>query len=168
MTSSEEDRANEILAKHCPEQADLRAKVEKRRAQAALLSDLDVKQVDLSMKLDAIYQHFPQTEDLTGLMKTLSERARKVGLEILKYDPRPEHFGNSIDYVADIPIRVDVRGGYHQLGLFFDGLAKMSRTVHVQNLDIEQETSSLENQILASFNLVTYRVLSDEEREQAM
>ena len=58
-------------------------------------------------------------------------------------------------------------GGYHEIGIFFDRVSKMSRIVSVTDIDMGSPNQSGEEvSLTVSGKVVTYRFLSDAEIQQ--
>jgi len=59
------------------------------------------------------------------------------------------------DYVSEIPITVTAEGGYHQLGEFFEKVARLPRVVKVDTLKVTGLTKA-KNSLRADITLATY------------
>ena len=84
-----------------------------------------------------------------------------AGLEFELFDPLGE---NRKDFYAELPIKIKVKGEYHQFGNFISGLATLPRIVTIHDINISssaKENNRLEMEAVAK----TYRYL-DEESEK--
>jgi type IV pilus assembly protein PilO len=59
-----------------------------------------------------------------------------VGLEFLLFEPKPEI---RKEFYAEIPVAINVKGGYHDMAMFFDRVARLSRIVNVKNITMGRE-----------------------------
>lgn len=131
------------------------------------ISDLESESVQLKMLLDDAKEALPEGKEIPELIGDISERGRKVGLEISKFNPMAESYSNTNSFVSEVPISLAVEGSFHDVAIFFDRLSDMDRIVHVKNIDmsIEQEESG-RTRLLVEGIAITFRFLSDEEREE--
>jgi type IV pilus assembly protein PilO len=131
------------------------------------LDDLKKQSTSLKVELDMAQKELPQGTEIPELIKTISETGRKSGLEIRKFQPLQESKSLTNNFVAEVPIALAVQGTFHQVAIFFDRLSKMDRIVHVKDIDIqiEQENSSSVS-LLVEGSAITFRFLSDEERQR--
>jgi len=64
---------------------------------------------------------------------------------------------------AEVPYTVEIEGGYHNLGLFFDRVSKLPRLINISEISIKgkdkQEPSST---ITAEFVATTYVLLAED------
>jgi type IV pilus assembly protein PilO len=62
------------------------------------------------------------------------------------------------DFFSEWPIQMDVEGGFHTLGIFFDKISKLSRIVNVSNVSIKQNArgENPNRTILASYTATTF------------
>ena len=63
---------------------------------------------------------------------------------------------------AEFPVSIKVIGDYHNIGLFFDKLSRLSRIVNIR--DIVIATAAEEDWLNASCTAITYRFFEAEEK----
>ncbi len=72
-------------------------------------------------KIDAQFQEvtkqLPESKEIPDLLRQVSNMGRDSGLEITLFRQPGE---NIKELYADVPVEMAVRGGYHQLALFFE------------------------------------------------
>jgi type IV pilus assembly protein PilO len=106
----------------------------------------------------------PEQKEIPELLRQVSNLGRESGLEVVLFRQRAEALR---ELYAEVPVEMAVRGGYHQVALFFDKVRHLDRIVNVSDLSIKSPQPSKEQVSLeASFFATTYRFLSDEERER--
>lgn len=121
----------------------------------------DAELQQLNADLTAALKELPNDREIPGLLKGISTLGKKVGLEVKKFQPLPEQ---KKEYVAEVPVQLEVEGAYHEVGMFFDRLAKMNRIVYVQNIEMKEPEERGGKVVLSvTGNVVTFRFLSDEE-----
>ena len=123
------------------------------RAQIAELARFRREMAELEKRLVALKDRLPTEKETPGLYKTLSEAAQQSGLGVSLFQPREPR---PRDYVNEIPITVSAEGGYHQLGEFFERVARMDRVVTVGDLKVTGLTKS-KNSMKADMTLATFQ-----------
>jgi len=131
------------------------------------LKDLKSESTRLQLKLNDAKKALPAGKEIPALIANISERGRKVGLEISKFNPMPENYNSGNEFVAEVPISLAVEGSFHDVAIFFDKLSDMDRIVHVKNIDMSiSSEDSGRTKLLVEGKAITFRFLSDEERTQ--
>ena len=131
------------------------------------LNDLQTESTKLQLKLNDAKKALPAGKEIPALIANISERGRKVGLEISKFNPMPESYGAGNEFVAEVPISLAVEGSFHDVAIFFDKLSDMDRIVHVKNIDMSiSSEDSGRTKLLVEGKAITFRFLSDDERSQ--
>ncbi|MBU4101858.1 MAG: type 4a pilus biogenesis protein PilO [Proteobacteria bacterium] len=103
----------------------------------------------------------PDKKEIPSLLTNISESGKEAGLEFLLFQPESEI---NKDFYAEIPVSIKVAGNYHNVGLFFDKVSRLSRIVNIK--DIVMETSKEGNMLNTSCTAVTYRFVEVEEKEK--
>ena len=135
------------------------------KEQVGSISDLEAQSIKLRMLLDNAKKALPAGKEIPGLIGEISERGRKVGLEISKFNPLGEAPSIDNEFVAEVPIQLAVEGSYHDIAIFFDKLSRMDRIVHIKNIDMEiEEEGPNRTKLLVEGSAITFRFLSDDER----
>jgi type IV pilus assembly protein PilO len=98
---------------------------------------------------------FPKEKEIPRLLTDISAEGQSAGLEFLTFKPLaavPKEF------YSEIPIDIQVRGPFHNLGNFLYNVSKLNRIVSVANVKISASNKS-EGEILldSSCRLVTYQ-----------
>ena len=97
------------------------------------------------------------------LLRDIDFEATQSGLHIQKFDVQKEKVKKGR---ADIPIKMEVKGSFHELGVFFDRVAKMDRIVNVANVDVKG--AKFENKkivLTSSFTATTYRFVESKQKK---
>lgn len=106
----------------------------------------------------------PKTKEIPALLTAISDNGTSAGLDFNTFTPGNE---TPQDFYAEIPISIQVRGPYHNVGYFLDQVSKLERIVTVKDITMGGP-QLMEGEMLlsSSCNLLTYRFLSEEERAQ--
>jgi type IV pilus assembly protein PilO len=111
-------------------------------------------------KLETLKRILPADKETPELMKKVQYLAAQSNLLIRRFTPgqtvnkefpiegqpapkpgqKPQQ-GPPTEYYQEWPINVDVDGSYHNLGLFFDRVSRLSRLVNVGNVKIKAQGS---------------------------
>ncbi len=106
-------------------------------------------------KFKIAMQELPEKKEIPSLLANVSQSGQESGLNFLLFVPKPD---KTYDFYAEIPVSIKVNGGYHNLALFFDRVARLSRIVNIKDIDIaatQKEPGMLQTKCTA----VTYRFL---------
>jgi type IV pilus assembly protein PilO len=106
----------------------------------------------------------PEEKEIPELLKQVSNLGRESGLEVLLFRQKAEAFR---DLYAEVPVEMSVRGGYHQIALFFDKVRHLDRIVNISDTNMKNpQLVGGQTQVDATFAATTYRFLNEEERER--
>lgn len=97
----------------------------------------------------------PKDKEIPQLLKDISSLGQNAGLDFLVFSP-----GNDIpkDFYAEIPLTINVKGPYHNMGFFLDQVSKLNRIVSVSNIKMSGPKKEAGEMLLSSScRLVTYR-----------
>jgi type IV pilus assembly protein PilO len=111
-----------------------------------------------------VTKQLPESKEIPDLLRQVSNMGRDSGLEIILFRQQGE---NIKELYADVPVEMAVRGGYHQLALFFEKVRQLDRIVNISDIGMKNP-QMLEGrlQVEASFAATTYRFLTAEEQAQ--
>lgn len=118
----------------------------------------------LESQLKKAMTQLPDASEIPALLSDIDASARKSGLEVRKFQPLGEV---KHEYYAEVPVQIAMEGGFHEVGVFFDRVAKMNRIVSAKDLvlgDVREENNEAALQI--SGKVVTFRYLSEAEMAQ--
>jgi len=97
----------------------------------------------------------PKDNEIPKLLKDISALGRSAGLDFLTFRPQADV---PKDFYAEIPISINVKGPYHNMGFFFDQVSKLERIVSVSNIRMSSPKKEGGEMLLNSdCVLVTYR-----------
>ena len=111
-----------------------------------------------------VTKQLPESKEIPDLLRQVSNMGRDSGLEITLFRQQGE---NIKELYADVPVEMAVRGGYHQLALFFEKVRKLDRIVNISDIGMKNpQMREGRLQVEASFSATTYRFLTAEEQAQ--
>lgn len=97
------------------------------------LREFKKKLKDTEAKFQEALQLLPDKEEIPTLLTSISNLGAKSGLEFLLFQPQKEVSRN---FYAEIPLKMEITGPYHNVALFFDQVSKLGRIVNVENINM--------------------------------
>lgn len=115
------------------ELSEKQAKLNENEAIARNLPKFKEEVEKRNMQLAKVVQELPNSREIPNLLETLSTKGAVHGLEVIYLKPQ-----NDVDkgFYAEVPISIKVRGGYHEMGLFLDDIARLPRIINVSNISM--------------------------------
>lgn len=149
--------------------AQLKDSLEKKEAEIAKGKQALAKQEQLARdiatlerKLADLRQILPTQPELGDLLKWIKALADQTNLELRVFGPGS---AQEQEFLREQPIRMEVHGNYHQLGMFFDRVSKYARIINIENVKITPNSDrKVRATIVSSFVAKTY-VYRDETEE---
>lgn len=140
---------------------ELRREFELKQKRAASLAEYRQQLAEMRQMLDAMIRQLPNKAEVAALLIDVSQTGLAAGLQFELFQPMGE---SPKDFFAELPIRIRVRGSYHQFGEFVSGLASLPRIVTVQDVTIsggDPKTGGGDLRLEATVK--TYRYLDEKE-----
>jgi len=124
------------------------------RVKVRRLEELKRENAELERQLAEKKEQLPQEAEVATLLKQISELGIRAGLDFRLWRPA-ERKENASGLYVEIPVNVEVAGGYHALGLFFDRVSKLPRIVNISNLrmtnaKVEKDKLSIQTSFVAT------------------
>ncbi len=130
------------------------------------LDELIAANAQLEVELVKKKEKLPQEEEASSLLKQVTDLGVKLGLDIKLWKPGTSMLHTSKLYVRQ-PVSVEVVGGYHTVGLFFDRINKMPRIMSVNDLKFGSPKVDQDRMLLQTvFELVAYVAPPEPKSEQ--
>ena len=159
---------------HFPRSAEIKTKqdrilslTEERIKLQELLKDRDKAKAEILQiegRFNGVKAQLPEQKEIPELLRQVSNLGRDSGLDVTLFRQKEEIL---LDLYAEVPVEMAVRGGYHQIALFFDKVRHLDRIVNVSDLSLKNpQPAEGQMYVEASFFATTYRFLSEEEQTQ--
>jgi type IV pilus assembly protein PilO len=110
------------------------AELEKARKTVGNLAKLEAEYSRLHDKWVAAQGLLPKDKEVADLLRKVTRIGSQAGIDFLLFEPQtpvPREF------ITENPVKVKVRGEYHQLGIFLSKVANLDRIVNVSKLQVE-------------------------------
>ncbi|MBI5578336.1 MAG: type 4a pilus biogenesis protein PilO [Deltaproteobacteria bacterium] len=131
----------------------LEKKLATAKVNAAELGKFQAKMQEAEAQFKIAMRALPENQEIPSLLTSISKSGQEVGLEFLLFEPKPE---TRREFYAEIPVAMSLRGDYHNLAIFFDKVARLSRIVNINNISVTPATKDGRELNTACF-AVTYK-----------
>ncbi|TSA51943.1 MAG: hypothetical protein D4R45_07770 [Planctomycetaceae bacterium] len=123
------------------------------------------KEVDaLKKNLHVALAKLPERKEIPGLLHSVSEAGRNVNLEFLLFEPMNEVPKEG--FYAEIPVKVEATGSYHNIVTFFEKVGKLPRIMNITDVSIRTRENTKEksknDNLICSCIVKTYMFLEKE------
>ncbi|MBI3994579.1 MAG: type 4a pilus biogenesis protein PilO [Nitrospirae bacterium] len=113
--------------------AKLEGEIGIHRAKVEKLDQLKKENAELERQLAEKKEQLPPEAEVASLLKQVSDLGLRVGLDFKLWRPTSRKEDASGLY-TEIPVDVEIGGGYHTIALFFDSVSKLQRIVNITNI----------------------------------
>lgn len=115
----------------------LRRRLEEARRARAEAERLRNEVGRLEAELRALRRQLPETPELRAVFDGLAGRARGAGLRLVLFRPGDPQAVEGAPYRTH-PVEMELQGGYHQFGRFWEAAARMTRLVVLAAFRLEK------------------------------
>lgn len=134
--------------------ATLQQEIRKLEAAAAKLDQFKNEVALLEARLERLKQVLPSEKQTPDLMRKVQSMASESSLSVRAFNPGATR---SQEFYEEWPINVVVNGTYHNLGMFFDRVSRLSRLVNISDVKVTSQASpTAVNTIAAICTATTY------------
>jgi type IV pilus assembly protein PilO len=124
---------NKVIRQMEEEISVLNADINIRRTKVRRLEALRAEYAVLRAQLIELEKQLPAESEVDGLLKQVSDLGENNGLLIKLWKPESER-PNASGIYNEIPMRMEVDGGYHAMGTFFEKISGLSRIVNISGI----------------------------------
>jgi type IV pilus assembly protein PilO len=113
----------------------------------------------LEDELKVLSAKLPEEKEIPDLLSSVNEMGRLNGLEFVLFKQ-----GKPVrkDYYSEIPVEIQVKGGFHQILQFLSRVGGMDRIVHISKLKMGQyKADPGGGTIVATLQATTYKYESE-------
>ena len=134
-----------------------RADISRALDTASQLPEFEAQVVELEARLEGLRAVLPEQQDVADLLRRIQTLATQSSLTIRAFTPQPTE---TRELHAEWPIRLQLEGTYHNLGLFFDKISKFSRIINISSVAIRaKDPPELNTTITADCIATTFVLL---------
>jgi type IV pilus assembly protein PilO len=136
----------------------LRVEITKGQAVARRLPEFRSQVGDLEARLERLKAILPEEKDAAEILRRIQTLAVQSSLEVKRFKPTATV---TKQLHAEVPYTVEIEGGYHNLGLFFDRVSKFPRLINISDISIKGKDKQEPNStITAEFVATTFVLLA--------
>ena len=142
----------------------IEAKLATAKRNAAGLKKFQAKIKEAEAQFNMAMKKLPEKEEIPSLLTAISDSGQAVGLDFLLFAPKAE---KKKEFYAEIPVAMSLRGDYHNLAVFFDQVARLSRIVNIENIKMSRgkkgknSSASSSKALTATCTAVTYKFIDE-------
>jgi type IV pilus assembly protein PilO len=139
--------------------AALRKDIAKGVATARRLPEFQAQVDELEERLQSLAAVLPEQKDVADILRRVQGLATQSSLSIQRFTPQPTV---QQTLYAEVPIRLQAEGTYHNLGQFFDRISKFPRIINVSEISIRAKNEAgSTNTIVAECTATTFVLQPD-------
>jgi len=125
--------------------------LEKKKTQ---VKELEAEVAANKATLEKLKEILPEQKEVSQILKKVQSIITSARLDIQKWSTLQEQ---QKEIYVEVPFGITVDGNYHNLGMFFDQLAKLKKIFTVNNLTLKPLSKMTRDfTVKATFNAVTY------------
>lgn len=132
----------------------LRQQFATKAGQAANLEAYRQQMVEMEQSFGALLRQLPSDTEVPGLLEDITRTGLGSGLEFEEIKLQPEVVQQ---FYIELPIKISVVGGYHDLATFVSGVASLSRIVTLHDFEIKPLKDGSASKLRMAITAKTYR-----------
>jgi len=159
------------LRKAEAEQRTLWSTFDEKQRKAANLEAYRQQLAEIERTFGAMLRQLPGKTEVPSLLVDISQTGLAAGLQERLFQPGAE---TRKDFYAELPIKIQLTGGYHEFGLFVSGIAALPRIVTLHDIEITRANTRAggaardrapppTNDLTLNLTAKTYRYLDEQE-----
>ena len=141
------------------EELTLRADFENKQRKAVNLAAYTEQLAEMETSFGAMLRQLPDRTEVPSLLVDISQTGLAAGLDEELFQPTGE---KQINFYAELPIRIRLRGAFHELAAFVSGVAALPRIVTLHDVEIQQGGDDSGDLVL-DLTAKTYRYLDEDQ-----
>ncbi len=158
-----------LLRKAEAEQKTLWGTFDEKQRKAANLEAYRQQLAEIERTFGAMLRQLPGKTEVPSLLVDISQTGLAAGLQERLFQPVAE---TRKDFYAELPIKIQLTGGYHEFGLFVSGIAALPRIVTLHDLEIARSGRAAgsrgrapapTDELTLNLTAKTYRYLDEDE-----
>ena len=123
-----------------------------QKARAINLPAYRQQMEDMERTFDSLRRQLPSKTEIPDILVDITQAGLGRGLQFSLFDPGKE---TKKDFYAELPIRLVIKGSYHELAMFISDIAALPRIVTIGSIQIKGKAPRLTMSAIAK----TYRSL---------
>ncbi len=130
---------------------------------ASQLKQFEKEIAALQVDFKIAAQKLPNSREIPRLLMQITKLGKEAGLDFLLFQPQAE---KPVEFYAEVPIDIEVVGGYHALSSFFTKICTMPRIVSIGDFDMhDYKVLDDRDTIKTRFKAITYTFIDKKKGE---
>ena len=142
------------------EEQTLRTTFETKQRKAVNLEAYTEQLNQMEGSFGAMLRQLPNRTEVPSLLVDISQTGLAAGLDEELFQPAGEV---QQDFYAELPIRIRLRGSFHELAAFVSGVAALPRIVTLHDIEISRSGNASDADLILDLTAKTYRYLEEDE-----
>lgn len=145
------------------EEQELRASFEQKQKKAANFDAYRAQLDEIERSFGTMLRQLPGKTEIPNLLVDISQTGLAAGLQEELFQPSDEVMK---DFYAEKPIRIRLKGSYHEFGKFVSDIAALPRIVTLHNVEIVPENpQGPADALVMNVTAKTYRYMDQDEED---
>ena len=154
------------LADHQKKEIGLKEEFKVKALRAAKLELYKEQLAEMNATFGALLRQLPEKTNVESLLVDVSQTGLASGLEVNKFKPSDEE---KKGFYAELPIKLEVIGSFHEMATFISGIAALPRIVTISDMKLEPAEKAKVDEVQSdrlkmSATAKTYRYLQEDEQ----
>lgn len=115
------------------QESELMKTYESKAYQAANLDSYKEQMAEMEVTFGVLLRQLPKDAEVPGLLEDISHTGLAAGLAFNSITLAPEV---SKEFYVELPIDIEVKGGFHSFGAFVSGVAALPRIVTLHDFEV--------------------------------
>jgi type IV pilus assembly protein PilO len=143
------------------EEQELRDSFEEKQRKAANFDRYKQQLAEIERSFGTMLRQLPGKTEIPSLLVDISQTGLGAGLQEELFQPMDEV---RRDFYAEKPIKIRLKGAYHEFGRFVSDIAALPRIVTLHDIEIGPATKdAVPDQLVLNVTAKTYRYLDEDE-----
>lgn len=145
------------------QEAELKQVFELKQRKAINLDIYRGQMREIEKTFGSLLRQLPSRTEVAELLSEISQTGLEAGLEFELFKPLPEI---PAEFYAELPIKLRVKGKYHQFGTFVSNVAGLPRIVTLHDFEVTTSGKADSGILVMEATAKTYRYLDENEMKK--
>jgi len=151
------------LEKARAQETELRQLFEFKQRKAINLDVYRGQMREIEKTFGSLLRQLPSRTEVAELLSEVNQAGLEAGLEFELFKPQPEV---PAEFYAELPVKLRVKGKYHQFGTFVSNVASLPRIVTLHDFQIVPSQKTDGGVLVMEATAKTYRYLDENEMKK--
>lgn len=145
------------------EEQELRLSFEQKQKKAANFDAYRQQLQEIERSFGTMLRQLPGKTEIPNLLVDISQTGLAAGLREELFQPREEI---QKDFYAEKPIKIRLKGSYHEFGKFVSDIAALPRIVTLHDIEITpQNVQEASDELVLNVTAKTYRYMDQDDED---